>query len=192
MEFEEKKFDTLIRSIECCSTTVISCIGKFFFDFSNFHKYEKKYFNRVKTNPIYLIPNSFFRILYSEIYKNKYLQIFHSGLIFILYFSNIRYFSSSTKARTMYSNLRREGVNLLEKLVNILKREQEDKEAWSSMINKRTMLIDESIETSFRGFVLNNIVESLRVLFDEFASKDSSLDIKEKSKTIIKILNSYF
>jgi hypothetical protein len=36
-----------------------------------------------------------------------------------------------------------------------------------------------------------NVIENLRVLFEEFLS-DSNMDIREKSKGIIKILNSNF
>lgn len=44
-----------------------------------------------------------------------------------------------------------------------------------------------------RFFVLNNIVlDSLRVLFEEFSLKETSLDLKEKSKALLKLLNTIF
>jgi hypothetical protein len=55
--------------------------------------------------------------------------------------------------------------------------------------------VDSEIETAdntFRLFVLNNLVENMRVLFEDFALKESNLDVKEKTKSLLKILNTSF
>jgi len=52
---------------------------------------------------------------------------------------------------------------------------------------------EESKQTNFimRQFLVEKIVDSLRVLFEEFTS-DANLDIREKSKTLLKVLNTQF
>ena len=77
---------------------------------------------------------------------------------------------------------------------NVLARAKEDSDdAWSKLIHKST--VDTAIEqneNTFRNYVTQNLIDSLRVLFDEFASKESNLDIKDRAKMLLKALNSHF
>lgn len=50
---------------------------------------------------------------------------------------------------------------------------------------------DEKIKLYLNAVRIENTIDSLKVLFDEFLS-DSNLDIREKSKAISKILHSSF
>ncbi len=81
-------------------------------------------------------------------------------------------------AKTNYSNLRREGLSILERIMNIFKREKSIEETW------KKILFD---ELKLKEIMAKNILESLKVIFEEFSS-DSNLDIKEKSKSLLKTL----
>ena len=62
--------------------------------------------------------------------------------------------------------------------MNIFKREKTNEDTW------KKVLID---ELKLREAMVKNILESLKVIFEEFSS-DSNLDIKEKSKLLLKAL----
>jgi hypothetical protein len=48
------------------------------------------------------------------------------------------------------------------------------------------------VKIKLRSFLVQNLIDSFTVLFEEFSTKDSSVDIKEKSKTLLKLLYSNF
>ncbi len=52
-------------------------------------------------------------------------------------------------------------------------------------------LIYETSTPKILSYLIDKIIESVRVLFQEF-SADSSLDIREKSKALLKNLNAIF
>jgi hypothetical protein len=69
----------------------------------------------------------------------------------------------------------------------------ENRELWNKLVTKAT--VDPQLElngNTFRQFIVSNLVDNLRVLFEDFSLKESNLDIKEKSKTLLKILFSNF
>ncbi|CAF0720691.1 unnamed protein product [Brachionus calyciflorus] len=124
-EFDSKNIDNLVRSLELCSSSVISCIAK-----------------------------------------------------------------------TTHSNLKRTGVAFLEILINILKTSKEN-ESWKKLIDQESKigsdLTELDIQIKLRHYIIFNLIlDSLNVLFNEFVIKETSLDLKEKSKSLLKILNSSF
>jgi hypothetical protein len=69
--------------------------------------------------------------------------------------------------------------------------EKSSDESWNKLIKQRSRL-DETIEnSSVNVLIVTKIIESLNTLFQEF-STDSNLDIKDKAKSLIKTLNSFF
>jgi len=62
--------------------------------------------------------------------------------------------------------------------MNIFKREKSNEETWKKVL---------SDELKLKELMVKNILESLKVIFEEFSS-DSNLDIKEKSKLLLKSL----
>ena len=59
------------------------------------------------------------------------------------------------------------------------------------MIKQRNILDESNQDSSINHLVVNKIIEGLNVLFQEFLA-DLNIDIKEKAKSLIKILNSSF
>ena len=66
--------------------------------------------------------------------------------------------------------------------MNIFKREKSNEDSW------KKVLID---DLKLKEAMVKNILESLKVIFEEFSS-DSNLDIKEKSKLLLKTLYTLF
>jgi hypothetical protein len=76
--------------------------------------------------------------------------------------------------------LKRDGLDVLERIFKILIKEKTKEDNWIKILNEREYI---------RNTIVKHIIESLRVIFEQF-STDSTLDIKDKAKTLLKILNS--
>ncbi|RNA28279.1 proteasome-associated ECM29 -like protein, partial [Brachionus plicatilis] len=99
-------------------------------------------------------------------------------------------------AKTTHSNLKRSGINFLEIIIKILNSNREN-ENWNYLIKNSNEKVNEPcselIESMLRHHIIYNIVaDSLRVLFNEFLIKETSLDMKEKCKSLLKIINTNF
>ena len=75
--------------------------------------------------------------------------------------------------------------------------EKENESNWKKlMIDPQTLTEDSSepgdIKFKIRNHIFNNLVDSLRVLFEEISVKEASGDLKEKSKVLLKLLYSKF
>lgn len=85
-------------------------------------------------------------------------------------------------AKSKYSNLKRDGLNLFEIIMKLL-----SKEKASESLNETKFIST----TTFHDKELNDIVDDIRLLFEDL-TMDSNTDVKEKSKNLLKIINSNF